>query len=201
MGESSSKKDSADALRFRHLRKVSRELAAQFLFAVESIAIAENKLRKAAAEGEPPPPAEWVFDDEVAGAGRLLAIDGYYKDAEETGEEPDPNYGQDVADAWKFAEMLIRGVVAHHAELDEFISRAATNWSLVRIAQMDRAILRTGAFEILHPPKGVSPATAINEAVETAKRFGQGESSGFINGVLDKIRRLAAARAQESPDT
>ena len=48
-------------------------------------------------------------------------------------------------------------------------------------------------------PKGVTPAIAINEAVELAKEFGQADSPKFINGVLDKIRRnLAKPARQES---
>jgi N utilization substance protein B len=68
------------------------------------------------------------------------------------------------------------------------IRPAALNWSLERISAVDRAILRLSAYEISKVGK-VTPATAINEAVELAKRFGQAESPRFINGVLDNVRR------------
>ena len=36
----------------------------------------------------------------------------------------------------------------------------------------------------------MKPATAIDEAVELAKVYGQGDSPRFVNGVLDKVRRM-----------
>ena len=51
---------------------------------------------------------------------------------------------------------------------------------------------------------GVPEAVSINEAIELAKGFGGEEAGGFVNGVLDAVRRSldasAAAQLDESPD-
>jgi N utilization substance protein B len=56
------------------------------------------------------------------------------------------------------------------------------------MAVVDRNILRLAAYELLWH-EDVPPKVAINEAIEIAKKFGTGESSRFINGVLDRIHK------------
>ncbi len=41
-----------------------------------------------------------------------------------------------------------------------------------------------------HADPVISPGIAINEAVEMAHDFGQKDSWRFVNGVLDRIRRI-----------
>jgi len=90
-----------------------------------------------------------------------------------------------VADrAWS----LIDGCLAHRDEIDRLVSEKAENWSLDRIAPVDRNVLRLGAFELLHAP-ATPPKVAIDEAIELAKRFGQTESGAFVNAILDAIRK------------
>jgi N utilization substance protein B len=87
-----------------------------------------------------------------------------------------------------FCRTLFDGVVGHAAEIDERLTQAAENWRLPRMAGVDRNVLRLGAFELLfssETPAGV----ALNEAIELARRFGSADSPGFVNGVLDQIRR------------
>lgn len=87
----------------------------------------------------------------------------------------------------EFGMTIAEGVLAHQAEIDERIARAASNYDLHRIAAVDRNILRVAIFEMLHCPE-VPPVVSINEAIEIAKRFGSEESGRFVNGVLDRIR-------------
>lgn len=86
------------------------------------------------------------------------------------------------------AERLARGAQADVERLDAEIARAATNWRLDRIAAVDRNILRLGAFELIHDPE-TPAAVVIDEAVEMARRFGELDSTAFVNGVLDAIKR------------
>ena len=51
-----------------------------------------------------------------------------------------------------------------------------------------RNILRLAVYEMLWGGD-VPSKVAINEAIEIAKKFGTSESSRFINGVLDRIRK------------
>ena len=100
-----------------------------------------------------------------------------------------------------FCRSLFDGVVGHAAEIDERLTQAAENWRLPRMAGVDRNVLRLGAFELLfssETPAGV----ALNEAIELARRFGSADSPGFVNGVLDQIRRsLETLTTDHTDDT
>jgi N utilization substance protein B len=86
-----------------------------------------------------------------------------------------------------FADSLLAGVRANASMIDQALERSATNWSLKRMAVIDRNILRLGAYELLHT---TTPArVAINESIELAKRYGDRQSAGFVNGVLDRLHK------------
>ena len=87
-----------------------------------------------------------------------------------------------------FADQLVRGAKAHQPKIDELITRFAEHWELERMAVVDRNILRAGIFELLWGVE-VPPKVAINEALEIAKKFSTQESTRFINGLLDRVRR------------
>ena len=77
-------------------------------------------------------------------------------------------------------------VVAKLSEIDDLINERAKGWSTGRMGKVDLTIIRLAVYEICYDddiPTGV----AINEAVELAKKFGQDESAGFVNGVLAKF--------------
>jgi N utilization substance protein B len=90
----------------------------------------------------------------------------------------------------EFCMLLYDGVVAHLADLDQKISAAAENWRLSRMPPLDRNVLRIGAFELLFM-QDTPAAVAFDEAIELGRRFGTADSSAFINGVLDRLRREA----------
>jgi N utilization substance protein B len=87
-----------------------------------------------------------------------------------------------------FAEQLVAGVMAHRDEVDERIKKYTANYELNRLAAVDRNILRMAIFEMLHAPD-VAPVVIINEAIEIAKKYGGEKSGGFVNGVLDRIKK------------
>lgn len=90
----------------------------------------------------------------------------------------------------EFALRLILGVRQNREAIDAKLTEIAQNWSLKRMAGAERNILRLGAYEAMHTETPF--AVAVNEAVELAKRFGSAQSSGFVNGILDKLPRDAA---------
>ncbi|MBI3325013.1 MAG: transcription antitermination factor NusB [Candidatus Omnitrophica bacterium] len=108
-------------------------------------------------------------------------------------------------DVKTFATRLVEGTLSHVEEIDRLIAAYANNWEIARMAVVDRNILRLGAFELLHLFEEVPPKVCLNEAVELAKRFGDEESSKFVNGILDTIHKTrlpsgqAAADAEPSP--
>ncbi len=86
----------------------------------------------------------------------------------------------------RFAEVLIRGILAIHEQLDERIAEASKNWGVDRMGTVDRNILRIGAYEILERDD-IPPVATINEAVDLAKTFSSLESGRFVNGILDHL--------------
>jgi N utilization substance protein B len=91
----------------------------------------------------------------------------------------------------KFCMVLYDGVTRNVKDIDLRLSQAAENWRVARMTAVDRNILRIGAFEILYQPD-TPHAVIVDEAVELARRFGTEDSSAFVNGVLDRLRRDAA---------
>ena len=130
-----------------------------------------------------------LYQMETAGAGVEAVIR----------EFSDHRFGGDMegerlasADEAFFAE-LVRGVVEGQAEVDRaIVKRLAVNWRLERIDATLRAILRSGAFELIHRPD-VPTEVAIDEYVEIAKSFFEGPEPGFVNGALDGIAKDARA--------
>jgi len=86
-----------------------------------------------------------------------------------------------------FARSICLGAREQMPELDGIVSHHLENWALDRLATVDRNILRLAAWEMLHG--GTPAAVVIDEAVEMGKRFGGEDSGGFVNGVLDGLRR------------
>jgi transcription antitermination factor NusB len=85
-----------------------------------------------------------------------------------------------------FARALVLGVCEKRAEIDQLIRGSSKNWRLERISRIDRSVLRTAVFEILFCDD-IPPKVSIDEAVELGKKFGNADSAGFINGLLDNI--------------
>jgi N utilization substance protein B len=93
-----------------------------------------------------------------------------------------------------FARELVLGVDQHRDELDSLISAHAVDWSIDRIAPLERSIMRTALYEVLHRDD-VPEEVAIDEAVETAKVFCGTDAPGFVNGILGGVvRELAGSR-------
>lgn len=127
--------------------------------------------------------------------GRRQAVDILYQ-SDVTERDP-----LEVLNEWEaadkrvspFAVELVQGVREHLAELDGLIGSAAEDWTIDRLASLDRTILRVAAFEVLHRDD-VPVAVAIDEAVGTAKELSTEDSGRFVNGVLGRIARGSEIR-------
>ena len=93
------------------------------------------------------------------------------------------------ADAKEFAKELVIGVLEHREAIDTLLTEKLENYRLERLAAVDRNILRLAIYEILFRDDVPNPVV-INEAIEIAKRFASTESSSFVNGLLDSIRKM-----------
>lgn len=113
---------------------------------------------------------EDVYREEEAGDGEAIKICLFSDDEE--------NYIKGKYDS----------IVSRLAELDDIINNNSKGWDVKRIGKVDLAILRLAVYELLFDddiPVGV----AIDEAVELAKRYGQDESSSFVNGILASVAK------------
>lgn len=87
----------------------------------------------------------------------------------------------------EFFELLVRGVAERREELDgalePFLDRP-----LQQLDQMERAVLRLGAFEMLHCPEAPF-RVVIDECVDLSHRFGSEQGHSYVNAVLDRAAR------------
>lgn len=90
--------------------------------------------------------------------------------------------------ALPYGRQVVTGVVEHGPEIDAAIQQSAAHWRLARMSAIDRNIMRIAVYELHYCPD-VPAGVAIDEAIELAKRYGTDDSSVFINGILDAIRK------------
>ncbi|WP_375475292.1 transcription antitermination factor NusB [uncultured Jatrophihabitans sp.] len=83
---------------------------------------------------------------------------------------------------------LVEGVAEHCGRIDEILTDYAEGWSVARMPDVDRAVLRLGVYEVLWRAD-IPNAVAIDEAVELAKSLSTEESPRFVNGVLGRVVR------------
>jgi N utilization substance protein B len=133
-----------------------------------------------------------LFQVDVRKQAVETAIEAYYDSlySEEFEDREGVELGPDP-----FMEDLVKGTVARAASIDRRISEHSQNWRLERMPAVDRNIIRMAVFEMTE--RITPPAVVINEALELARRFSGEESVGFINGILDTIRRETPGLATE----
>ena len=86
----------------------------------------------------------------------------------------------------EYTVELVEGVQAHRDRIDEILADYAEGWTVARMPDVDRAVLRLGVYELLARAE-VPAAVAIDEAVELAKTLSTDESPRFVNGVLARV--------------
>ncbi len=86
------------------------------------------------------------------------------------------------------AERLFLGAEREREGIDLDIISVMANWELDRLGAIERNVLRLGAYELKCEDETPS-AVIIDEAIEISKRYGEAESSSFVNGILDALKR------------
>jgi transcription antitermination protein NusB len=87
-----------------------------------------------------------------------------------------------------FANALVDGTIARVAEIDGLLAAHAQNWRVERMAVLDRLVLRLAVYEMLSAP-GTPARVIINEALELTRAYTGDEAVGFVNGILDAVRK------------
>ena len=131
---------------------------------------------------------------------RRLAIDILYQ-ADITDASPTA-----VLEDWRaadrkvppFSEQLITGVGERLPDIDLLLETHAEDWTVHRMAVLDRTILRVGVYELLWSDE-VPTSVAISEAVEAATDLSAEGAPRFVNGILGKIASEMRPAAAEDP--
>ncbi|MYG00178.1 16S rRNA (cytosine(967)-C(5))-methyltransferase RsmB [Candidatus Poribacteria bacterium] len=96
----------------------------------------------------------------------------------------------------RFVNALVYGVIRWKQQLDWVLGQFVN--PKFRLDSKHRAILRLGAFQLLHLD-GIPPHAAIYETVQLAKK--NRKTTGFINAVLRSVQRKASELVYPSLDT
>jgi transcription antitermination protein NusB len=133
---------------------------------------------------------------------RKRALDVLFE-AEVRGEPVLDLLNERVADAdppvAPYAVELVQGVQANRDRIDELLSTYATDWTLPRMAAVDRNLLRIGAYELLWA-EDIPDGVAISEAVALARDLSSDASPAFINGLLAKLLSVKPGLDLEPPE-
>jgi transcription antitermination factor NusB len=92
----------------------------------------------------------------------------------------------------------LRSAFDMRPQSDEMLLRNAGQWSLARLALIDRNILRLAVYELL--ATDVPKKVVISEALRLANEFSTAESPRFINGVIEAIMHDIDAHKKDSSD-
>lgn len=122
---------------------------------------------------------QMLYQCEVGRAGAHESIGTYWASAEvDALAEP-------LRD---FANRMVRGTLDRREEIDGMLTAHAQNWRIERMNVIDRLVLRLAVFEMLSETDTPSKVI-INEAIELARSFSGDAAVGFVNGVLDAVRK------------
>ena len=123
---------------------------------------------------------------------RLRAVESLFE-ADQRGEAPvevlQRRRLHTAAQISSYSEQIVRGVRDRREELNEYLNTYARDWSLERMPATDRVVLLIGAWELLFNDD-IPDAVAISEATGLARVLSTNDSPKFVNGLLDKLRRV-----------
>jgi transcription antitermination protein NusB len=126
-----------------------------------------------------------LYQMDVAGAGILEVVAEY--ETYRLGKELDGAQYLEADAQW--FRQIVSGVVDGQKQLDPVIHDCLTDdWPLSRLDTTLRAILRAGAWELI-AKRDVPVAVIVNEYVDIAKAFFDGDEPKLVNAVLDRIAR------------
>tara|TARA_B100000989_G_C19363890_1_gene394459 strand:+ start:95 stop:568 length:474 start_codon:yes stop_codon:yes gene_type:complete len=88
---------------------------------------------------------------------------------------------------YELLNTIIKGVYNNILQIDEIISKKLSkNWSLDRLSQTEKSVLRLATYELLFERK-FKKLTIINEYISIIDVFGG--SPDFANGILENISK------------
>ncbi|MBI2387307.1 MAG: transcription antitermination factor NusB [Elusimicrobia bacterium] len=125
----------------------------------------------------------------VADVARTPALEAFAIVTRRDGDDADE-------ETLAFARELALGTLEAVEKLDLTIQEQAANWSMNRMAAVDRNVLRLAAFELESRPD-TPVGVIIDEAIEIVRKYSTEEATRFINGILDSLRKLRDGKAKK----
>lgn len=118
----------------------------------------------------------------------------YYADSAKTADTLQltayaEDFKQELGDCFPFCKELITGTANNLPDIDKLVSSYAKNWTIGRMSAVDRSILRMATYEMVFSPENTPVPAIIDEAIELAKKYSTENSSKFINGLLDQLKK------------
>ena len=99
------------------------------------------------------------------------------------------DFQRELGENFSFCQDLVQGTTQHLPQIDELVSKYAKNWTVGRMSVVDRSILRMAAYELVFSKEKTPIPAVIDEAIELAKKYSTDNSSKFINGLLDQLKK------------
>lgn len=122
---------------------------------------------------------------------RKRAVDVLYE-ADVRGTDPLTTLAERIARAdppvRDYTVELVEGTAARLGFIDQVLDEYAHGWTVGRLPDVDRAVLRLAVYELLYRDD-VPAAVVIDEAVELARMLSTDDSPAFVNGVLGRVHR------------
>ena len=131
---------------------------------------------------------------EARSAARLAALQALYQ-LEITGADPSDVIEEFIAHRFDktlpndevFFADVVHGVLKHQVDIDRALAHSLSEgWTLARIDSILRALLRAASYELI-ARADVPVKVVIDEYVELARDFFDGDEPKFVNAVLDKL--------------
>lgn len=96
-----------------------------------------------------------------------------------------------------FVKANFEGIILNLEEIDKKISEhLAPGWRISRLSKVSLAVMRVATYEILYC-ENIPASVSINEAIELVKKYDEGKTPKFVNGVLNSVSKSVAEQPQQ----
>lgn len=86
----------------------------------------------------------------------------------------------------EYIKEIATGIKENEEEINKLIEcNLKENWQIERIPKINLSLLKLAIYEMIY--KKIPYKVVINEVVELAKKYGEDNSSNFINGILASV--------------
>ncbi len=126
----------------------------------------------------------WSDDDPFVYREIVKTIESLKESGEITVLSAPLNTSEEV----EMAMSLVLTSARNSKQYEQLISEITDNWDPSRIASIDLIIIKLAITEFLHFPE-IPPKATINEYLEITKNYSTPNSSKFVNGILDKLKK------------